>query len=262
MNAKLFAIFISFILFIGFPVQGRAEKDIQAAKDHTEELINLSDRVFQYTDANQDTAAFSLLNELSKEWDRSPQNYSDKDQRVINTAIAKLKILMANSGEDQREVTDAAVSLRLSFDALAPNGKPLWKNLHSEVVASVSKMKSAVKKKDHQRFQYYLNEFLDKYAVVYPAMVIDGQSDAVSLVNKQINTLADQRDKSLKTNVRIQQLTMIEHELNDVFDQSLKNNEESMVGLATVIGGIIVCVLAYTSWRRYVGERLRREHIR
>ncbi|MCQ2010105.1 sporulation protein YpjB [Sporolactobacillus sp. STSJ-5] len=262
MNAKLVAIFISFILFIGFPVQGRAENDTKAAKNHTEDLINLSDRVFQYTDANQDTAAYSLLNELSKEWNRSPQNYSEKDQRVINTAIAKLKVLMANSGENQREITDAAVSLRLGFDALAPDGKPLWKNLHYAVTAPVSKMKSALNNKDNERFQYYLNEFLDKYAVVYPAMVINGQTDVVNLVNKQINSFSDQREKSLKTSTRIRQLNGIDRELNNVFDQSSQNHEESMVGLATIIGGIIVCVLAYASWRRYMGEHLRREHVR
>jgi sporulation protein YpjB len=261
MKAKLFAIFVCFILFLGFPEHGHAEKNQEVLKDHMEVLVDLSDRVFQYADANQDAAAASLLNELSNKWNASQQVYSERDQRAISTAMIKLKLLI-NSGDNQREITDAAVSLRLSFDALATEGQPLWKDLHSEVIAPVSKMKTALKNKDNERFQYLLNDFLDEYAVIYPALVIDGQSDTVNLMNKRISTFSDNRLKDVKTNARIRQLNAIEYAINQVFHQSTNTREESMMALVAIISGIVVCVLAYASWRRFTGERMRGERVR
>lgn len=256
MKAKLFAILFCFILFLVFPAQGYAENNRNVVKDQAENLVNLSDRVFQYTDANQDTAAASLINELDKQWNTAAPYYSDRDKHVVDAAIIKLKLLL-NSDGDQSEKVDAAVSLRLCFDALQSDGQPLWKSLHSEVLSPVIKMKNALKDKDNDRFQSTLNHFLDEYALIYPAMMIDGQPDAINLVDKRITSFTDKRLLDVNASSRIRQLNSIETELNQVFEQA-SNKQEDLITLAAIIGGLVLSVLAYASWRRFLAERVRR----
>ncbi|MCL1631826.1 sporulation protein YpjB [Sporolactobacillus sp. CPB3-1] len=260
MKAKLLALLICSILFIGFPNQGQAASDDKVL-DHQKNSIELADRVFQYTEANQLAAASSLLNELAQHWKRDSRQFSDQNREVITASIIKLKILLNKSGNTQGERVDAAVSLRLAFDALDPNGQHLWKTMQPEVLNSLSHVEKALKKEDLAQFQYQLNHFLDKYSVIYPALVIDKQSDVVQLVDKQIAAFSGNRLQDVHSRTRIRQLNDIERELKLVFSQNANNGALSDIGLSASLGAIIVTVLSYASLRRFVGERARRQRI-
>ncbi|MCO7176748.1 sporulation protein YpjB [Sporolactobacillus kofuensis] len=256
MKANRFALLCFLILFFAFPAQIHAESEQDVLRNQTEHLVTLSDRIFEYTDANQIGAATSLLDELSKQWDKIDVHYSEQDSRTIKTALVKLKLFLTDDAE-QSERVNAAASLRLCFDALTTNGQPLWKSLHTEVTAPLTSMKSALKDRDTDRFQHALNQFLDKYALIYPAMVIDGQRDAVNLVDKRITTFSGKRLLDIKTNTRIQQLNVIDHELSLAFEQSPDLKEDIIIPVGAM-GALVISVLCYTSWRRYMAEHVRR----
>ncbi|GEB76139.1 sporulation protein YpjB [Sporolactobacillus inulinus] len=260
MNVKLFIIFVCFTLFIGFPERGYAENSSAAMKNQTDNLVSLSDQVFHYSIAKQDKAAASLLHELSEKWNHSLDLYSEKEQQVIGTSIVKLKVLLKTQA-NQQEIADAAASLRLGFDALQNEGAPMWKEKRSDIMEPLSRMNTALKNKKQEHYQYELNQFLNEYAIIYPALIIDGRPDMVTLLDQRITTLTNHRLEDIKESKRISQVNRITDDMNRLFKQSRNGKDENTMGLMTIIGGIVVAVLAYVSWVRYTAERKRRSRI-
>ncbi|GGL47260.1 sporulation protein YpjB [Sporolactobacillus putidus] len=255
MKTEFAAVLLCLMFFFIGPHYGYArtsDKNI-----HEQELNNLSDRIFQYADANQEDAAKNLLSEFDRTWSTSETAYPDEDGRIVGTVALRLKILL-DSGGNSSEIRDAAIALRLCVDALTTSGSPLWKAMRSQVLGPIKGMQTSLKNQDYPGFQAELNQFLDSYALIYPSMMIDGNPEGVIVVNKSVNAFADQRMSTIQDKMRIQQLTLIEKELAGVFDRSPASTIDSLSPLILAVGSFLLFVLIYVSLRKYFGERFKR----
>lgn len=250
----LFVLLCIVFVFIG-PDNGYAKTVDNNVRQQT--LNDLSDRIFQYADANQVDAAKNLLNEFDRVWSSSEADYSETDGRVVDTAVSQLKLLL-DSGVNSSEIRNAAISLRLCIDALTTSGSPLWKGLQSQVTLPINGMIKALENKDQTVFQEELNRFLDSYALIYPSLMIDGNPDAVQMANNSVSAFADQRMSTVQDRTRINQINLIGRELTGVFDQSPSSNRNGLSPLMLTVGGLLLLVLFYVSMRKYIGDRFKR----
>lgn len=255
MKIEFAAVLLCLMFFFIAPHGGYAQA---SEKDSQQQMLNsLSDHIFQYADADRADAAKSLLNEFDRVWSQSESGYSDEDGRIIDTAVLRLKILL-NSGGDSGEIRHAAIALRLCVDAMTGSGSPLWKELRPRVLDPIKGMQTALKRQDYTTFQADLNHFLDSYALIYPSLMIDGSPEGVRVANNSINAFADHRMSTVQDKTRLQQLTVIEKELTDVFDRSPASTVDSLSPLIAAVGGFVLLALFYVSLRKYFGERFRR----
>lgn len=256
----IFAVLIC-IVWLSVPLHAFAETDDTAAQTW-KQLSDLSDQIFQYADTKHDDAANAILSKFNKEWDQAAGKYHvpEIDQRVIDTISQELKHFL-QSNVNNTEARRAAIQLRLSVDAIESGASPLWKGLRPQVMTPIAAMEQAAGKKDWSRFQQRLNQFLDSYETVYPALVIDADPDALQKVNRDVTAFSNERmlvrqDKSGS----LKRLNRIEAELAAIFSQQTADSrEDGLILPVTVIGGVILAVLAYVSWKKYKEERERRK---
>ncbi|RYL94897.1 hypothetical protein EWI07_04660 [Sporolactobacillus sp. THM7-4] len=253
MRMKIAAILFCLMFFVTLPDHGYA-KEVNAKEQQLVQLSDLSDRIFQYADTNQLSAAKSLLQEFDQKWDRMESDFPDTDGRVVDLAALQLKLSL-DSNVNKSEIRNAAVSLRLCVDALEPNGSPLWKGLQSQVLVPIDGMKKALVSKNHSTFQEELNQFLNSYDLIYPSLVIDEQPDVVRLLNQRVSAFSDQRTTAGREKDRIRQLGVIERELSAVFKNSQDSGEDRLLPLFSALGAVLLAVLSFVSWRKYLGDR-------
>ncbi|MFT8316853.1 MAG: sporulation protein YpjB [Sporolactobacillus sp.] len=242
------------ILLIILPHAANANtRDWGSASEQGQSLTALSDRIFQYTNANQREAAASLLAEFNKKWKTEENNYPQQDQAIIQTASDQMK-LMLRSNVNNNQASDAAITLRLSVDALTPAEAPLWKELQPQVMQPISKMKKAIASNQQDVYQTELNHFLDSYSLVYPSMVIDGRTDMIQAVDQKVSQLDAERSLPVNKKSRIRQLNVLDSEMKQAFEQGRIQNSHNFVLMAVSLAGFVLLILGYSSWRRYKGS--------
>lgn len=238
---------LSILLFFSFQLEPQTTSSSEA---RSAPLIELSDRIFDYASADQKLAAKSLLTEFLRKWRKQETNYSQQDDQIIGTAAEQLAISL-NAQSSSRDITNQAITLRLCVDALSSaDGKtPLWKELRAQILEPIQQLQTAVRRHDDQRYQQCLNQLLNCYALVYPAMILGGNSTSVQAIDKQVTDLDDSRNKFMATNQRVQQLNQLEENFRHVFaNQPLVSDWKVMTLLVTVV---VLLALGYSSWRKY-----------
>lgn len=238
---------LSILCFFSFPQEQPATS---SSARHSASFVELSDRIFDYASAGQKLAAKSLLTEFIEQWQKQETNYSQQDDQIIGTAAEQLTILL-NAHSSSSDITNQAITLRLCVDALssADAETPLWKELRPQIIEPIQQMQRAVRRHDDRRYQQYLNQLLDSYALVYPAMVLGEQSTSVQAIDKQVTHLDMSRNQSMAADQRLQQLNQLEENFRRVFaNQPLVSDLKAITLLVTII---VVLTLGYSSWRKY-----------
>ncbi|RYM05406.1 hypothetical protein EWH99_06410 [Sporolactobacillus sp. THM7-7] len=252
MKARIIAVLLCLVFFI-LPLEHGHAKNVHQ-NGRIEALVELSDRIFQYADTNRLNAAKSLLDEFNQQWSKQKADFSETEVRVVDSAALQLKLLL-DSNVNHSESRNAAITLRLCMDALATDDDPLWKKMRSRVTDPVAAMKKALESKNRAAFQSEMNRFLDGYALIYPSLVLDVRPDSLRLLDEVVSDISQRRVWIGREKERIRQLNRLDRELSIVFRQSPASYEDRLLIFVTAVGGFVLTVLFYVSWRKYLGER-------
>ncbi|MFT8708643.1 MAG: sporulation protein YpjB [Sporolactobacillus sp.] len=213
-------------------------------------LAELSDRIFDYASADQTLAAKSLLAEFLRQWRKQETNYSQQEEQIIGTAAEQLAIQL-NAQNNSRDIINQAITLRLCVDTLhsADGETPLWKELRSQVIEPIQDMQRAVRRHDDRRYQQHLNELLDSYALVYPAMVLGEEGRSVQAVDQQVTHLDDSRSQTVAPAQRLQQLNQLEENFRQLFAN--QQHFADVKWMMVLVSAVVLLTLSYSSWRKY-----------
>lgn len=253
MKVGLLAVAFILIFIIAWPVQGNTEGPVKYVTQN-QELTDLTDRILQYTDANQTDAAKSLLSSFDKKWKALMPVYSEPDWRTVEADALQLRFQL-DSDVSSQAMHENALSLRLCVDALTGGGAPLWKDMKDQVLSTVMGMKQAIDTRDQADFQSRLNDFLDLYAIIYPSLVIDGPNDQVQMINQAVTGLENSRSAAVNDKVRMKQLNLIEIDMSRVFGQNTPSGNNNMIPLIAIISSFLILSLCYVSWKKYTERR-------
>ncbi|WP_010631670.1 sporulation protein YpjB [Sporolactobacillus vineae] len=220
-----------------------------AGKNTSAALSDQADQIVQYTDANQIQAAKAVLKNLEASWSAIKSMYSETDQRTIEIQLDQLgSVLTGSTSAGERPAR--ALSLRLSLDALsAGNHDPLWTQMRDPVLSTIGAMESAMRKHDRAAFYDQRNQFLNQYAILYPALVISGSDDLLNRVDRLVSGLGKD---GLTNRESLADLSKLRAEFRQLFHlQTMAIQGNRVPFIAFVIGVVLILSLAFVSWRRF-----------
>ncbi|RYL93236.1 sporulation protein YpjB [Sporolactobacillus sp. THM19-2] len=254
-TAFLFCLILFLIFISGFYIPDEKQK-----KTDNAELIGLSDRIYQYTAANQNGISKNLLDQYHVALADKRKQFAEDDRRVLETLSSRLKLLL-RSDVNNKEAEEAALALRLGTDASISDSDPLWKNMYPRIAGLMNTIKEAVENdRDPAVIRKEFNQFLNVYASVYPSLYIDSTNDKLMTTDEHIAQLSQETSSNISKKEWLAKVSEVEKDLNQIFtrEESLPENPGSDL-LVFVSGGALIAVLTYVSWRKYHATVVRRQ---
>lgn len=220
-------------------------------------LSDISNKIFLYTDNGNIKEAQTMVELFSKKWSEvvpGTIKINNKDLRVVNVTYDQLEQAFSNHPNNTKALKDAATEFRLVIDALSSKNDPMWKDMGSKVIGQFHDVEQAARSGNNDSFQNQLNQFLDDYKIIYPALVIDIDPVTLAKLDGEIQRLSNGRMKVFNNKAYQNQLNKIITDLNSLFGYSKKQTAPNVLWTSIAIASIIILTLIYVSWRKYTGE--------
>ncbi|MFT8871139.1 MAG: sporulation protein YpjB [Sporolactobacillus sp.] len=182
------------------------------------QLEELSGQIDEYVGADQMNAARSLLNHfISQVNSGGMQAVSAHDREVIVTAAGKLLVALQFS-TSPNEVKACADAFYLGMDALtSPNRDPIWVSFRGRMLTLISQLQHSAVAHATDRYQDQFNRFLNDYAIVYPAMIINGNTAAVATIDQQMNKLKEEANTESAGKQQLRMLSLLRQSVAAAF---------------------------------------------
>ncbi|HET7658322.1 MAG TPA: sporulation protein YpjB [Bacillales bacterium] len=188
-----------------------------------------------------------------------------ESQKSLNLSMMNLRILSTTHDHAMRAVTNVSASQEtretivtqfyLVVDALRSESQPLWLSTRNQVMTPFGHMKEAAKTKNDRAFQFYLNQFLSKYNMIYPALNVDLKESLLGRLDSEVQYVENHRIDYFSEPNYIEHLNRMEKDFNALYDGTLKDSmEPTLPWVILSIGGIIVLALFYSGWQKYKAE--------
>lgn len=264
---KLKMLVISLMLLIAFPVPGMAE-DGQTTL--IKELNQIADDALQMTKQQRYADAKQLLEHFSGKFVKV--NHADN-----GTAMRDLRVITATHEEALGSVTAASLphrervmkvtQFRLAVDALYSDHHPLWEEMQETVLDTWKMLNQSAKANDDQKYQQVLNQFLEKYSMIQPSIMLDRPETQVQMLDSRIAFLENNRSDPSEKKARVANIEELQRELIALFEgQQRDDADPSLIWVMIMVGSAISVTLIYAGWQKYKGEKQkekqkRRQHL-
>ncbi|MFD2617631.1 sporulation protein YpjB [Terrilactibacillus laevilacticus] len=241
------------ILVFLLPHSVLAKEDENLIAQTWQELEELSDQSYQFANNGQYGQIDDLLKSFNKKWsmlvDMTP--IPDLDQRIITSSLDQARQTI-KSDISEKQKNRNVVQLRLAVDAIESDSNPMWKILTPKVMKYANQMQNSVEKKDWTHFQHQLNQFLDQYQTIYPAMMIDQNSNQVQQVNEKVDQLSNNRMTIRQDKDSVKKLNQLREDLQVVFNQKTQQSHSQIewIPIIYISGGIFITLLLVSKLRR------------
>ena len=243
------------LLFI-FENQSHAEQS-----DHTwDELLSISEKIYQTVNDKQYNSANEQLKTFDQDLEALTNNVGVLDDtvyRTITTSKQELQQKLTSDTKDERQLKQSALQLNLIMDALAKDSDPLWKSLQDPFLTAFNKVEKDVNGKDDRNYQYDLNQFMELYKIIYPALVVDISPSYLKRVDNEINELFDTRSTTIQNKTdSMRSIKKISNDLERIFTGKMfsMGTLPSSFWVSGSLGGMVLLTLIYVVWRKYRGE--------
>ncbi|GGH78910.1 sporulation protein YpjB [Pullulanibacillus pueri] len=262
---KIWVILIICILLLTLGL-GNTVHGKEQVPQSLDSLVPLSNKIYEFINDQEYNAAKESLKQFEKKLNTLTNNeQASLDPTVIRTVTTseeQLKIMLGVDEKNNQELHQAALELRLVIDALGSDGEPLWKSLKKPLFSAFNKVKQDAANKNDQSYQYDLNQFVDLYQTIYPALVVDISPMKLGQIDQAVTKLVEARTtttQDVKKNKK--QLQEVSKDLNRLFDSKLTTIVLTGPMLwAIVLGSVVVITLFYVIWRKYRGKQLGRAY--
>jgi sporulation protein YpjB len=218
----------------------------------------LLDQILDLTKKGDYVHASNLLDQYSASyWEKNTpiKNYTPKDLETIDVTMANAKQSLKNDGADQQEKIGDILGIRLLVDAETTTVQPMWKELKKSVMTPLDNMIASYKRGDLEEYQIQLNQFLNQFEIIYPALLVDIPYEEIKKVNSLISFLDDFRINTKEIPAFSQKLDSTKDEMILIFSQNANTILTPTFWTLFTTGGIIIGTLCYVGIRRYIGEK-------
>lgn len=243
------------LLFVPY-VEVQAESSLQ-------KLDQLADEALQMTKIGRYEEAKKLLKIFEKEFTDvavKERPFSMDELRVL-TAVHNQAVEAVTSVEmlpDKR--INRLTTFRLVMDAFLSEYQPLWTGMEAPVMKAFQQIKAAALHDDQDAYHFSLNRFLEKYAIIQPSLKIDLSVEKMQQLDAKIMYIDRYRAQMLKRNTAMKELEKLETDLVKLFQQSDEDETDPSLFLVMITtGSIILLTLSYVSWRKYRGQKEKKE---
>ncbi len=232
-------------------------------EENWEKLDQISDQALQMVKHERYKDAKQLLTHFSNEFlrmNQREQSYSMDELRVITvTHNAALEAVNSTSLSFEERI-NKVTQFRLVIDALRSEHQPMWTEMEDSIMTTFSQMKQTIEEGDNENYNQLLTIFLSKYNVIHPSIKVDITPEDVQKIDSHIAFLDTYRNEELKTTTRMQQLDEMELELNNLFERMTEDDADpSLIWVMISTGGAIILTLIYVGWRKYKGDKQKRQ---
>ncbi|GGE38910.1 hypothetical protein GCM10011391_17130 [Pullulanibacillus camelliae] len=246
-------------LILGLPALGHAQEKTKPIQT----LVSYSNKAYEFIDDSKPDVARQYLDRFDQELKKHPLGLDDLNQRTLMASEDHLKQLI-KAKADQKALREAAVQFRLVVDALDDDHSPLWKSLKDPLFTAFNKVQADVKQKNDQTFQYDLNQFMDIYQIIYPALVISVSPHELEPIDQQVSHLTNDRATFIQNenNESLSHIKQLKTSLDHVFQKNLLTTHpsQSVRSLILIMGGVVLLTLIYVFWRKYNGTGWKNDH--
>jgi sporulation protein YpjB len=256
---KRFYLVMCALLLIAPAVALADEPPTTGKENKWEELTNTTHEALQLVRQEQYDTAKQYLGQFSEEFLKSNQeelNLSMTQLRVLTTSYDNALRALTSTSAGHEHRYNSVMQFYLVVDALRTEENPLWMDAEKQLMEPFLKMKSAAKQKNEQSFQYYLNEFFNKYEMIHPALNVDLNEYIMTRIDSRVTFLMENRTHFFSDPQYVKQLDDVEKDFRGLFDGTLKNSADpSLIWIISSIGGIITVTLVYVAWKKYRAEK-------
>lgn len=227
-----------------------------------EKLNQISDEALQMAKSSRYEDAKRLLEYISDQfltYTMGELSYSAEEIKIVSLAYQDaVKAMNTNVNHDEK--LKQVTKFRLAVDAIQPSYRPLWIEFKEPALLLINEMKDSASKKDVDKFHETTNQFLKLYEMIYPSMKLNISSEKLHEVHTRVNFVDQFRMKILNEESSQRELTLLENDLQKIFEQvSESEADPSLWWVIFTTGSIIFVTLTYVGWRKYKGEKERKQ---
>ncbi|RXJ03968.1 sporulation protein YpjB [Anaerobacillus alkaliphilus] len=245
------------LFFLVFSTSVHAEKDVEQ-KDW-QHLNKTADKILQLVKEEKYSEAKQVMDFFSKQFlaiRYDDQNLSMTHLRLITTSYEKAMGAVTSAGASHEERVLAVSEFRLVIDALVSEHHPLWKNTETQVMNYFAKMREAVSSGDNNAFQHHFNGFLQRYAVIRPAIMIDLLPHQFQRIDSHVKFVERYRATIINDEDKSKHLKLMEEDFANLYKGFEEDQADpSLWWVILSIGGTILMSLSYVGYRKYKGEK-------
>ncbi|WNF38051.1 sporulation protein YpjB [Bacillaceae bacterium IKA-2] len=251
-------IFVLICLFsLVFSTNAYAEKDYD--KIEWRNLNQTADKVLQLVKEEKYSDAKQLLDFLSKQFLAlrfEDQDLSMTHLRLITSSYEKAMGAVTSASASHEERVLAVSEFRLVIDALVSEHHPLWKNTETMVMDYFVKMREAINAGDNNSFQHHFNGFLQKYAVIRPALMIDLLPHQFQRIDSHVKYVERSRTLMITNEDKAKHIKIMEEDFLKLYKGFEEDQADpSLWWVIFSIGGTILSSLFYAGYKKYKAEK-------
>ncbi|MBM6619843.1 sporulation protein YpjB [Bacillus suaedaesalsae] len=251
-------IVLTIVLLCVKPLFGYSDHTSQHT-DNWKKLDSISDQALQLVKHQKYEEAKKLLSYFSDKFSNEiiqEKSFSMDEIRLITTTYEDAKLALTSTSASHEERVQAVTKFRLVVDAVNSEYQPLWAEMEYSVMTTFQSMKESVKIQDNEAFQIRLNQFITKYEVIHPSILLDLEVTQSEKIDSFVTFLDEYRDEFLKNDSRMEHMETMEEELIKMFKQMKEDDADpSLIWVMISTGSIIVLTLSYVGWRKYKGDK-------
>ncbi|MFC7370530.1 sporulation protein YpjB [Fictibacillus iocasae] len=176
-------------------------------------------------------------------------------QRVLQHTFDTTLFTLGSNEESNKGKLMKVTEVMMLVDALQSENQPLWKQAELTVMAPFEEMQKAAMKQEKEKFNVALNQFLQEFETIRPALVMDLSDDKLALLDGHLSFLENKRMTMFKSEEEQIRIETAAADFESVFQAEEDESDPSIFWLIFSIGGIIFSTLSYVSWRKYNGEK-------
>ncbi|MCC3358343.1 sporulation protein YpjB [Bacillus sp. REN16] len=249
---------ICFIVMI-YPISINATSN----EDNWEKLDQISDQALQMVKQERYKDAKQLLTHFSNEFLRMNQReqaFSMEELRIISLTHESAFEAVTSTSLSFEERINLVTQFRLVVDAMRSEHQPMWTQMEGSIMTTFGQMKETAQKENLETFNQLLTIFLSKYNMIHPSITVDITPQDVQKIDSHIAFLDTYRNEDLKAATRLQQLEQMELDLKNIFERMSEDDADpSLIWVMISTGGAIILTLIYVGWRKYKGDKQKRQ---
>lgn len=231
--------------------------------DKWNELNQTSDKVLQLVKQQKFSDAKQLLDYFSEQFlfiSKEHATLSMTELRVITTSYEKAQEAVTNVQLPLEERIMKVTQLRLVIDAVSNKHHPLWLNTKNSLLTSIDHLQQLTKNGDRQAYEHRFNTFLNQYHMIRPALLISLDATQFQKIDSQVQFLDRNRAVEQNREKLSNHLQFMHTEFEKLFNQVVESEADpSLLWVMFSIGGMIFVSLSYVGWKKYQGEKRKRQ---
>ncbi|MEH7388397.1 sporulation protein YpjB [Bacillus sp. JJ1521] len=232
-------------------------------EENWDKLNQISDQALQMVKQERYEDAKQLLTHFSNEFlrmNQREQSFSLDELRIISLTHDSAIEAVNSTSLSFEERINRVTQFRLVVDAMSSEHQPMWTEMEDSIMSTFGQLKETVEVGDRETFNNLLTIFLSKYNMIHPSITVDVTPQDVQKIDSHIAFLDTYRNEELKAVTRMQQMEQMELDLKNMFERMTEDDADpSLIWVMISTGGAIILTLIYVGWRKYKGDKQKRQ---